>query len=490
MADANSIIAKAQAYADSLQQRAEAFVATLQNVAQPTDPLVIASVPGLSIQAAPFIDSISAILGQLNGQTLTAPAIITPSAQAPTAPTNAELGLTSIATTDLTNLQVPDFTAVAPALYLPATPSLNLPSAPGNPPTFTAPTTPDAPAYALPSVPTLTSIALPDVPTVTLPTFASARPDLSFAPISNPFVFSGTEYADTLIDNTKAKLLNDILGGGYGIETADESRLWDRARDRENSSALLPVENARRQFSGRGFSLPPCALVSPTESAIQNSHDASNALSREIALKRGDLYVQNRQFAIQQSISIMDMIQRYHGAVMSRALEAAKALADTGIAYYNAQVARLNLQLNGYKTDAQVFETQVCAAVETVNVYRAQLEAARVQGAIDRNKIEAFRSQVAGVEALIGIYKTTVEAREALAAQRVMPGAAIAPAPGAANAAPAGPPCLEWRNGPAPRSKARCRRCPACRPCGAARSASWPAARRWSPAKAPAMSRR
>ena len=34
---------------------AEAFVATLQNVAQPTDPLVIASGPGLSIQAAPFI---------------------------------------------------------------------------------------------------------------------------------------------------------------------------------------------------------------------------------------------------------------------------------------------------------------------------------------------------------------------------------------------------------------------------------------------------
>ena len=63
MADADSIIAKAQAYADSLQQRAEAFVATLQNVAQPTDSLVIASGPGLSIQPAPFVDSISAILG-------------------------------------------------------------------------------------------------------------------------------------------------------------------------------------------------------------------------------------------------------------------------------------------------------------------------------------------------------------------------------------------------------------------------------------------
>ena len=245
---------------------------------------------------------------------------------------------------------------------------------------------------------------------MTLPTFASARPDLSLAPIANPFVFSETEYTDTLIDNTRAKLLNDILNGGYGVETADESRLWDRARDRENSSAILAVENVRRQFSGRGFSLPPGALVSLTEAAIQNSQDASNALSREIAPKRGDLYVQNRQFAIQQSIAIMGMIQRYHGAVMGRALVAAKALADTGIAYYNAQVARLNLQLDGYKTDAQVFETQVRAAVETVNVYRAQLEAARVQGEIDKNKIEIFRSQVAGVEALIGIYKTTVEA--------------------------------------------------------------------------------
>ena len=185
---------------------------------------MIASGPGLLIQAAPFIDSISTILGQLNGQTLTAPVIVTPSAQAPTAPTNADLGLTSITTTDLTNLRLPDFTAAPPTLNLPATPSLNLPSAPGSPPTFTAPTTPDAPAYALPSVPTLTSIALPDVPTLTmialpdvptmtLPTFASARPDLSLAPIANAFVFSETEYTDTRIDSTRAKLLNEILNG-------------------------------------------------------------------------------------------------------------------------------------------------------------------------------------------------------------------------------------------------------------------------------------
>ena len=59
------------------------------------------------------------------------------------------------------------------------------------------------------------------------------------------------------------------------------------------------MENVRRKFSRRGFSLPPVALLSLTESAIQNSQNASNALSREIALKRGDLYVQNRQFAIQ-----------------------------------------------------------------------------------------------------------------------------------------------------------------------------------------------
>ena len=175
---------------------------------------MIASGPGLLIQAAPFIDSISTILGQLNGQTLTAPVIVTPSAQAPTAPTNADLGLTLITTTDLTNLRLPDFTAAPPTLNLPATPSLNLPSAPGSPPTFTAPTTPDAPAYALPSVPTLTSIALPDVPTMTLPTFASARPDLSLAPIANAFVFSETEYTDTRIDSTRAKLLNEILNGG------------------------------------------------------------------------------------------------------------------------------------------------------------------------------------------------------------------------------------------------------------------------------------
>lgn len=113
-------------------------------------------------------------------------------------------------------------------------------------------------------MPSLTSIAIPDIPTVALLTFSPARPDLSLAPISHPFVFSATEYTDDLIDNARAKLLNDILIGGYGIETADEARLWDRARDRENSSALLAVENARRQFSGRGFSLPPGALVSLT----------------------------------------------------------------------------------------------------------------------------------------------------------------------------------------------------------------------------------
>lgn len=43
MGDANSIIANAQGYANNLQQHAEAFVATLQYVAQPNDPLIMVS---------------------------------------------------------------------------------------------------------------------------------------------------------------------------------------------------------------------------------------------------------------------------------------------------------------------------------------------------------------------------------------------------------------------------------------------------------------
>lgn len=311
----------------------------------------------------------------------------------------------------LADVPIPDFTQVAPTLEIPTTPSSALPTAP-TAPALTDPVLPSAPVLSMPTAPVLTAITLPDVPSIEIPAFTSTLPIDDLVTPTNNFEFYEVAYASELLDELKAKLLYDLQNGGYGIETADEAAMLDRARTRELENALTQMDTIMVDGASRGFPLPPGDITVALQRAQQALQNAVSGVSRDIYIKRADQFVENRKFTIEQAKQLEQILIGYHNSVMERALNAAKAVLEAAIRIFDAQVARYNARLDTYKTDAQVFEARVRAALAQTEVYKVTMEGKRIEGDLQRNQVELYNAQLNGVTTVVNLYKVQMEAAQ------------------------------------------------------------------------------
>lgn len=312
---------------------------------------------------------------------------------------------------------VPVFEKVAPTLHVPSLPTVTYPGDPGPAPAIVLPSLPEAPNLdaLIPAAPAAHAVTIPTMPAVEFPTFAALPPVTDLAPPSQTFAWAEGAYTSVLLDEAKRKILDDLLHGGYGIDAGDEDRLWSRARDREAGIANAARQEAASAFARRGFVLPPGALYAAQEAASQVEIVNAATLSREIAIKRADLAVQNRQFAITTALEVEKTLLSYHGAAQERMLNSAKYLADAGIAYYNAQVEQARLRLQSYQAQASVFETLMRATVEKLNVWRGELEGAKLVAEVDRAQVERYRALLGAAETMVGMYRSRLDAVGVLA---------------------------------------------------------------------------
>ena len=303
-------------------------------------------------------------------------------------------------------------------------PQVNIGNAPA-PLSASAPRAPHLNPVSIPSAPTLvmpapvdvsTTIHLPSVPTIDLPpaltsldfSFVAAVPDAAFT-----FHFDEVAYSSALLDGVKAKLLHDLQHGGYGIEPGDEVALWERAREREAELASQELDTIRRDFASRGFLLPPGALFAATEGIRAKALAGAASLSRDVALKRADLLVENRQFTIQQAREVEALLVNMHMAAMERVLRAAQISAQFAVEVFRARLDKAKLRLEAIQTQAQTFRDAVAAEAQKVEIYRAQLQAELSKMEIDKNRVELYRAKLSGVEMLANIYRIQVQAAEA-----------------------------------------------------------------------------
>lgn len=310
---------------------------------------------------------------------------------------------------------IPAFSVAEPVISMPTAPNASLPGAPTNAPTFNAPVLPSAPKITLPDVPTFTPIVIPAAPAAESVTFTEVLGAADILDPSERFSWSEQVYSSVLLDSLKAKLISDLQNGGYGIEPADEQGLWLRAAEREVAATELAVEEASRQAAARGFMLPPGALNATIAKAQQDALSKISSLQREIALKRADMYVENRKFTIEQVREVESMLITYYGYMMERALNAAKALVELGIASFNARLAKHNYLLERYKAAASVYEALIRGALLKLEQYKATVEGLRVSVETQRVYAEVYRTQIDGVNALINVYRTQVEAAKTTA---------------------------------------------------------------------------
>lgn len=312
---------------------------------------------------------------------------------------------------ELGEIPVPDFTGSAPTLEIPQSPDSTLPSSPSAP-SIQEPVLPSAPTVDLPSSPNISDIAIPELPSIDVPAFDVIAPIDDLVAPTSEFQWYEEAYRTDLLDALKVKLLSDLQNGTYGLETADEDALWNRARDRELEATRLEIESAFKQGAARGFPLPPGDMNVALQRAQQNIIDKFSDVNRDIMIKRNDQYFQARQFTIEQARQLENTLIGFHSSIMERSLNAAKATLESGIAIFNATVAQYNARVEAYKTSASVFESRIRASLVEVERYRTQMEGKKLESDIQRQRVEVYRAQLEGINSVIGLYRTQLEAAQ------------------------------------------------------------------------------
>ena len=384
----NTFQEQAQSYLDSLLQITDVSFSNGFNIdSLVPDAYNYASVPqvGFQIQGPGFSPNITII-----------------SATPPTAP--------AASFSTITDVTVPDLTATAPSLSFPTTPSTTLPASPGASPVFVSPALPTAPTVTLPPVPTLASLALPDAPSISLPSFGALSPADDLTTPTAEFQFHEAAYESVLLDPLKAKLLADLTAGGYGIETADEVALFNRARDREVEAMMSRISDAGRAMAARGFPLPPGELSVHVDRAYQEMQDKVSAASREITLERSKLYVENRQFTIREAKELEQILLNFHNSVQERALNVSRLTVEFSISIFKALVERYNARLNSYRAEAEVFASRIRGELAKAEIYRTQVEAVNVGSQMQRTQVETYLAQLKGIATSVDIYRVQMDA--------------------------------------------------------------------------------
>lgn len=304
---------------------------------------------------------------------------------------------------------IPDFTQVSPELIFPNEVALSDVDLPNTRPELDAIEVPNAPSLTIPTLPTLANVVVPDDVNVVIPTF-----DYTFdlqrptAP-TNTFSFNEQVYNSTLLNKALSLVESDIENGGYGLRAEDELNLWNRGKDRINNAVESELDEAEGNIASRGFSMPAGAQNALIQRATQNKTAQLSALNNEIAIKRADLYVQARQFAVTTGFNAQQFLMTFHNQVQERALSANRALADYGIAYFDASVRDYQNELERYRTEAGIFESKLRAALSSLDIYKSRLDAARIKGQINQDAIELYNAQFRGLEALTNIYNSQLQ---------------------------------------------------------------------------------
>lgn len=324
-----------------------------------------------------------------------------------------------------TPAQIAEFQTVAPTINT----SIEFPSPPSelmNPlieaPTLIERDEPERPQIMIPAFagerPTNTTDAPDDLEGTFSAAYASAAP--STITMVNGYVDDmlarrNPQYAAQLA-RIEAQL-STYLDGGTALAPAVEDAIYERARAKNNAEARRIRDASYAEAADRGFTLPSGALTSAIQQARQAGADNNAKAANEIAIAQAEMEQKNLQFAVTTSASLratmlnasLSFMQNLVG-LNGQALDYAKSILSAVVDAYNVSVRAFTAQLEAYKADAQVFETQLRGALAGIELYRAEVAALEALTQVDRARVEVYKARIDGLTALSGVYRAQIEA--------------------------------------------------------------------------------
>ncbi|MEX2600445.1 MAG: hypothetical protein WD355_02275 [Balneolaceae bacterium] len=308
------------------------------------------------------------------------------------------------------DIVIPNFAETPPEIDIPQRPSLDIPSEP-TAPSIKSITVPDSPDVELPTLPNLIDIEFPDAPTLQLPRFEQTfpvEPELTLS--QTEFSYSEPEYSNDVLDGVEAVLLSDINNGEFGITPDDEEALYDRQKDREIKLYLQREGEILDAFSAKGHLLPTGTVVNLLESNKQDTMAKISDVNREVSVNRAELLRRGREFAIQQGLSLNELLLRDFGFKQERALQAQRFTAEFAIQVLDAKIRRYNARIQAYAAYTSAYSEQLRAELARVEIFRAEIDAARAKQEANTQQIQIYTAQIEAANSIIQLYEAQMRA--------------------------------------------------------------------------------
>lgn len=209
---------------------------------------------------------------------------------------------------------------------------------------------------------------------------------ITFTPIADPGVFTVApyeepeEYSSTL-STSITTAINTRMAGGTGLAPANETAIWDRARERELSTAQANIDQVTRDVEAMGWMLPPGILVEGIRREQRAYYDKSSGLSRDIAIKQAELEQSNMQKIIDQAIS-------FEGVIANINLQRSQKALDTYRANIDRFRAEVDQDVKHWETQIRQYEAQITYTLSAEKM-NAEIIRANSSAVLDAAKVGA-----------------------------------------------------------------------------------------------------
>lgn len=155
--------------------------------------------------------------------------------------------------------------------------------------------------------------------------------------------------------NQPEETLVQILSGvkPFGLDKTVLDMVWHQARDRASRTVRSEQATIAANFSARGFSMPPGAMVDMMAQVSQRASDAVLDVSRDQAIKDADIKVEifklGLQLSAQLKTGIMSALADFYRmwiTVDDKDLERAKVKAQAQASLYSALSSYYNVEIS------------------------------------------------------------------------------------------------------------------------------------------------
>lgn len=148
--------------------------------------------------------------------------------------------------------------------------------------------------------------------------------------------------------------LCNVIGGvkPFGIDSTIFDLVWQKARDRAARARLSEQRTIEANFSARGFTLPPGALVDVSMKMQQRYSDDLSEVNREQAIKDAEIKHELLKFAEEQALryklglmQAMADLYKVWAVIPNNDIERARVRAQAWSSFYDALGRYYNVEI-------------------------------------------------------------------------------------------------------------------------------------------------